>query len=93
MEVGAARLTSIKVGYKSNFNSSRIFLYGNGGVVFKSGSTGENDSDLGIGGGIGYSIPTGNNGSTDIVPGFNIVFQSVVNRNWLDMHVAYRFNL
>jgi hypothetical protein len=89
----AATLTSIKLGYKSYLNSPKFFMYGDGGVVIKSGNTGKTGSDLGLGGGLGYSIPTGKSGYIDIIPSFNIVFQSAINRTWLDLHFAYRFNL
>lgn len=92
-EYGAADFTSVKVGYKAEFNSDRFFIYGDGGLIFKSASTGNKDSDFGVGGGFSYSIPAGKNGSIDVIPSYNIVFQNVINRTWLDLHLAYRFNL
>ncbi len=90
---GTGTLTSLKVGYRTYFNSAKFFIFGDGGLVKKSGEIGENDIDFGAGGGIGYSITTGKNGSIDIVPSYNVVFQSVINRTWLDFHLAYRFKL
>lgn len=41
---------------------------------------------FGLGGGIGYSIPTGKYGFIDISPGANFVIQRLINRMWLDLH-------
>lgn len=91
---GTGNFTSVKVGYKTNFNSDKLFIYGDGGLILKSASTGGGRrSDFGMGGGIGYSFPAGRKGSIDVVPSANIVFQKVINRTWLDLHLAYRFHL
>jgi hypothetical protein len=89
----AANLTSIKIGYKSFFSGEKFFIYGDGGLVLKSGNTGKTGSDPGLGAGLGYSFLAGKNGYIDFVPSFNIVFQNVMNRSWIDLHLAYRFDL
>jgi hypothetical protein len=89
----AANLTSVKAGYRTFFNTPKLFIYADAGLIFKSGNTGQTGSDFGVGGGLGYSIPIGQNSHIDIAPSFNIVFQDVINRTWLDLHFAYRFNL
>jgi Outer membrane protein beta-barrel domain len=89
---GSVNLTSLKLGYKTLFNAKNLFLYGDAGAVVKSGDATQSGADFGFGGGIGYSIPTGKNGFIDISPSANFVIQKVVNRMWLDLHFAYRFN-
>ena len=89
----SATLTCIKVGYKTLFNSNRLFLYGDGGLVIPSGNIGKPGSNVGLGAGLGYSIPAGKSGFIDIAPSFNIVLQSVISRYWLDLHFAYRFSV
>jgi hypothetical protein len=90
--IPTATLTSVKVGYKSLFNSSSLFITGDAGAVFKSRSAGGGSVvSPGIGLGLGYSLPVGKS-FIDFIPSFNAVFQTSSNRTWLDLHFAYRFN-
>jgi hypothetical protein len=85
--------TSIKLGYKSYFNNSQIFGFGDGGINIFSGRNFNSNSSFGLGSGVGYSIPVGKNGNIDVVPSFDILLGNPINSTWLNFHLGYRLNI
>jgi len=86
--------TSINLGYKSYFNHSKIFLFGDGGMnILSSRKNVSANTTFGLGSGIGYSIPVGKNGNIDIVPSFNLLINNPINSNWMNFHLGYRLKI
>lgn len=85
--------SSIKLGYKSYFNNSKIFLFGDGGINIFSGKNINSNSSFGLGSGLGYSILVGKNGNIDVVPSFDILLGNPINSTWLNFHVGYRLKI
>lgn len=86
--------TSINLGYKSYFNHSKIFLFGDGGMnIISSRKNVSANSTFGLGSGIGYSIPVGKNGNIDFMPSFNLLINNPINSNWANLHLGYRLKI
>jgi hypothetical protein len=85
--------TCIKLGYKSYFNNSKMFVFGDGGINIFSGKNIHSNSSFGLGSGLGYSIPIGKNGNIDVVPSFDILLGNPINSTWLNFHVGYRLKI
>lgn len=86
--------TSINLGYKSYFNHSKIFLFGDGGMnILSSRKNVSANTTFGLGSGLGYSIPVGKNGNIDVLPSFNILINNAINSRWINFHLGYRLKI
>ena len=85
--------TSINLGYKSYFNNSKIFVFGDGGINILSHNNISSNTSIGLGAGIGYSIPIGKNGNIDVAPSFNLLINNPINSNWVNFHLGYRLKI
>lgn len=93
---GDVSFFSTKVGYQSVIKHSNLFVYGDAGIVYRSGFSrfklvGGGDIYGAAGGGIGYSIPVNGKKRFDVIPSYNVAIQRFKDWGWVDVMVAYRF--
>jgi hypothetical protein len=84
---------SLNLGYKSYFNNSKIFLFGEGGVNILSSKGVSSNATFGLGSGLGYSIPVGKFGKINFLPSFNVLINNPINSRWVNFHLSYTLKI
>jgi len=82
--------TAIKLGYRTYFNNSNVFVFGEGGLNIFSSKNSSSNTSFGLGAGLGYSISVGKSSSIDIAPSYDLLLSNPINSNWLGLNIAYR---